>query len=223
MTIRAYLDMDGVLVDFVRGMMAAHGCYRPLSEVRWGLHEVLGVPEEKLWSVCGHDFWAGLGWTEEGPPLLRSVETLFGVGNVTLLTSVGPQPGGPEGKASWVRKHLPDYVDRLIVADGGRHQFTGVLSVGGKHELAAPDAILIDDHEGYVDRFIEHGGHAVLVPRPWNRRKTDTDGAGRFSVARVINELRDRVEALRCPPPPTRPRTGSSVPSAVGTAACVRR
>ena len=37
-----------------------------------------------------------------------------------------------------------------------------------KHLFARPDSLLIDDYSENIERFEAHGGHAILVPRPWN-------------------------------------------------------
>lgn len=169
-----YLDLDGVLVDFVAGALAIHGADIEPGQVRWDFWTQLGMDESAFWAPMGFDFWAGLGWTAEGKELLHGVEAIFGE-KVLLMTS-GLLPGAVEGKATWIRRELPEYTRRFFVG-------------AAKHLTAGPGKVLLDDHDGNTDRFAAHGGRAVLVPRSWNRRRAEAHG-GRFNVPLILEELR---------------------------------
>ena len=34
--------------------------------------------------------------------------------------------------------------------------------------MAAPGVLLIDDSDKNCEKFVQHSGHAILFPRPWN-------------------------------------------------------
>jgi hypothetical protein len=174
-----FLDLDGVLVDFVSGALALHGVTLPRSEVRWNFLTQIGfdgINDPRFWSPMGHDFWANLPWTAEGPLVLLAVERLYGADNVALMTSPCDTPGSVEGKLSWVCRELPAYRRRLFVGPA-------------KHLAAGPGKVLVDDHDANVDKFCAAGGSALLVPRPWNRRRGETDSEGRFCVERFAADL----------------------------------
>lgn len=173
-----YLDMDGVLVDFVGGSLRYHGKHLAPADVRWEFPTQVGFSgtwASEFWDKLGFDFWANLEWTHEGKDLLYAIEEKFG-DNVILMTSPCATAGSVEGKISWINSNLPKYARKFMVGPA-------------KHLTAGPGKLLVDDYEGNTDKFVEHGGRAVLVPRPWNRRIGETDSLGRFNLARLSSEL----------------------------------
>lgn len=176
MTPVCYLDMDGVLVDFVGGALAIHNMNIPHADVRWNFWQQCTETEDEFWSPMGSDFWASLSWTQEGKELLAGVKALFGL-NVVILTAPCAVAGCAEGKLAWVERELPSFRRRIQIG-------------AAKEMLAAPSKVLVDDSDANVDKFALAGGATVLVPRPWNRLKEETSG-GRFHVATIL----DRLEA----------------------------
>ena len=179
-----FIDLDGVLADFVLGAFALHGRAVPYRDVEWGFPAQIGFAganDPAFWSEMGHDFWASLPWTPEGKGLLAIVERHFGE-NVVVMTSPCDTPGGVEGKVAWIKRELPAYARRFFVGPP-------------KHLAAGPGKLLIDDYEGNVEKFAAHGGATLLVPRPWNRRRGETDADGRFDVPALARELADIIAA----------------------------
>jgi hypothetical protein len=173
-----FLDLDGVLVDFVGGAFAHHGKSLPMREVRWDFPKQLGFEDawaESFWAGLGYDFWANLDWTAEGQALLAQLEGLFG-DRIALLTSPAKTSGCAEGKLAWIGRHLPKYARRYFIGPP-------------KELIAGPGKILVDDHEENTRKFAAAGGRAILVPRPWNCRRHETDNEGRFNVARLAGEI----------------------------------
>ncbi len=174
-----YLDMDGVLVDFVGGALAVHGEELPAADVRWGFPGQIGfsgVNDPLFWEKMGFSFWSSLSWTREGQALLHGLERMFGE-NIVVMTSPCDTPGSVEGKVAWIKRELPAYRRRFFVGPP-------------KHLAAGPGKLLVDDHDGNVDKFHAAGGNVVLVPRPWNRRAAESDKDGGFSVAQVLSDVR---------------------------------
>lgn len=174
------LDLDGVLVDFVRGSFAAHGKSVPIKGLHWDYWTQMGITEEEFWAPMGHDFWANLPWTKEGKKFLAYMELVFGAENIVLLTSPADTPGAVEGKVAWIRRELPDYKRRYSV------------SAAPKAKTSCEARILVDDNKDNVQKYRLSGGPAVMIPRPWNPRIAETDDEGHFDVEAVAYEV-DRV------------------------------
>jgi hypothetical protein len=156
-----FLDLDGVLVDFVAGVLKHYGLPADRPVTAWNFdaelaHE-LGLSREDFWQSFGEAFWSELGWTVDGLELLHVIEDCFGHDNVYLLSSPCHTYGCLEGKKRWVNQNLPDYRYRLFLGSA-------------KHAFASSTKVLVDDSDDNVAKFRAVGGHAVLVPRPWNQR-----------------------------------------------------
>lgn len=177
-----YLDMDGVLVDFVSGALALHRSDLPYEEVAWELDKQLGMEPEQFWGPMDRDFWANLSWTPEGKYLLQGIEKRFG-NRVAIATSPGDERC-MLGKLDWLRRELPQYVKRTFFGQD-------------KSLLAGWGRILVDDCDGHVAPFHEQGGQAILFPRPWNRRRHLRSLRSRDLVALVLIDIDRRLEAMR--------------------------
>lgn len=159
-----YLDVDGVLTDFMGAALRLHG--RTTADVyagdpshwRWGVWGMLGLTAEAFWepiTSAGAAFWRDLAWTPEGRDLVDVVEQVFGQPNVYLLTSPSDDPYSLAGKTQWVKQHLPQYARQTIVTPA-------------KHAVAAEGRLLIDDSDDNCAKWAKAGGRAILFPRPWN-------------------------------------------------------
>lgn len=180
---RVFLDMDGVLCDFVGASLCHWRRFHKtlIRDVRWGnIEATYGVSEAAFWLNCDATFWRYLPWTREGKALLDGIEALVGRDNVALLSSPCNTPGCCDGKRDWVRREMPAYASRLLLTSA-------------KHFAASPGALLIDDHDANVAAFVAAGGSAVLVPRPWNAgRQHCNDDAG-FDVATLLRSVEELV------------------------------
>jgi 5'(3')-deoxyribonucleotidase len=161
MKTKVFLDMDGVLVDFVSGACAAHGMPNPYkvdpikSRGEWGIEALLGVSPAMFWKPLGFEFWANLDWMPDGREILKQVEFFVDIENICILTSPCDTPGCIDGKREWIKNNIPEYRKQILV--GAAKQF-----------VAGPGKVLIDDYQNNTDKFIDHGGEAVLIPRIWN-------------------------------------------------------
>lgn len=154
-----FLDLDGVLVDFVGGALKLHGRELPYEQTEWNFQHQLGIPAEEFWPPMGHDFWAGLEWTADGKEILAGLEDIFET--IVILTSPIDTPGAVEGKMAWIRREMPAYTRRFFVGPP-------------KQTIASETKLLIDDHTDNVSLWRAAGGPAVLVPRPWNIAEPST-------------------------------------------------
>jgi len=169
---RIFLDLDDVLNQFTMYALAHVGCnIDPTSfdnfKPEWGfdiikadnaLHPI--GPQFTLtsfWSCFGRNDWANLPKSAEFDLLLDSCERLVGRDNICILTAPILDPDCAAGKIEWIYKHCPKWLHRQYL-------------IGPcKYMCARSDALLIDDSGANVDTFREHGGQAILVPRPWNK------------------------------------------------------
>lgn len=166
-----YLDLDGPLVDFTRGAMAAHGFTLPPLDITWNFYEQVNLSAEAFWKPLGRDFWANLDWTAEGKLLLANLrDAVVSDDRILIVSSPCDTEGCCDGKREWVRRELgPEWVKRLVLTQS-------------KHLLASPTKLLIDDHGDNCSKFTRAGGHAILVPRPWNQAKPLCEPDGTFNV-----------------------------------------
>lgn len=167
-----YLDMDGVLVDFVGGVFRLYELDPNLRrEVKgWdGIPSVLSVysgreiSDAVMWqeiAKAGAAFWEELAWLPWGREVYM---TCAAKAPTVLMTTPSPDPSSAAGKVTWIHRNMPP---------GQRFALAGKTPKGEpgscKHHMAHPGALLIDDGQHNVDQFTAHHGDALLIPAPWN-------------------------------------------------------
>lgn len=153
--------MDGVLVDFAGGVASLFGIDKGVVEANGNeAYKAAGVTRKEFWDridLGGEGWWRSL---KPYPWAKRLVAACERLGDVYVATS--PPTGAisaASGKASWLRRHLPDVYF-------GRRFFIGT----DKWLLAGSgsDRMLVDDDARKHAAFAEAGGRAVLFPQPWN-------------------------------------------------------
>lgn len=157
---KIYLDMDGTISDFVLGIHRA--CKIKFSYAKYpyepGNYYVLADLYEKVDKIMlteiinSTSFWANLPVMKDGMNIYNKIKNH----DVYILTATGDFMC-EIGKKIWVKNNLGLDEDRIIFEKD-------------KFKYATADTLLIDDYDKNVDQFIEAGGRAILVPRPWNKR-----------------------------------------------------
>lgn len=166
-----FLDMDGVIVDFVGGLCAYYALPYPYDDSsaagEYDCFSLLGLGNGAKMRVMNNEhFWRNLQYMPDGKAIFKLVSESSA--SLVLLTDTGGYVYSASGKAGWVERHMPDVPMYMV--------FTSVLSSVGqdtakaKARFAAPDALLIDDSDKNVEAWQQAGGCAILVPRPWNSR-----------------------------------------------------
>lgn len=179
---KCFIDMDGVLDDFAAGYRRKYKIDLPdTAFTEEEFPKAVGKSIQEIDSELDWDFWADLPWMPKGHQIIHLLENSFGKENCYLLTFPSYSIRGPEGKIIWVRRNLPDYSMRLILATV-------------KYVCAGPDAVLFDDKLRNVQEFEnppDHsaGGRGVLVPAPWNQN------AGHYY--NIMEYLKERIEVFR--------------------------
>lgn len=140
-----YLDMDGVLADFIVGYKK-HYIDKNIDK----------VPTEELIadkkSFADVHLYRDLPLFKDAKRLVKYVETLDV--EIKVLTSVGKysSKGNAIDKVIWLKKYFPKYASK----------FHYVTKSADKSNYAAPDALLIDDREKSTKPFKAAGGKVVL-------------------------------------------------------------
>ena len=163
-----YLDMDGVIVDFVSGLHRALGLYYipELYPYKRGQYDMFPAAVlatqgrhtmDSLYRICHTaPFWARMGWDRHGQLLKGIVEKH--ADQVYIASYPMDHPDAWVGKLHWINENMPAYKTKLI------------LMTAHKEILARPDAILVDDRDDNIDKFVAAGGQGYLVPQPWNSK-----------------------------------------------------
>jgi len=167
MRLTIFLDLDGVLADFIGGL----GRYLKFRD-GWEQPTRKGESIAEIFEVAARDvdnvlmryataeFWESLDPLPWARMLVSRLRLNY---SIYLASSAGRPDRGLDsyfsracaGKGSWVSGHFPELRD-------------GLLIVQDKRVLAGPQTVLIDDRESVVAPFREAGGRAVLFPAPWN-------------------------------------------------------
>jgi len=154
---KVFCDIDGVLTDFPAAFNRRYGLTIPREDFNeTDFPMIMGQSPQEIDAGLDQEFWMDLPWMPYGRQFLGLLESLFGAEHICLLSFPSYSPDGPRGKIEWVRRELPQYEMRLILAMDKRF-------------CASPDAILFDDKPRNVTEFREAGGQSILVPAPWNQ------------------------------------------------------
>ena len=166
--IKIFVDLDGVLVNFVGGLHRAlglghdpelypykRGNYNMFPDVvtaTKGRHTM-----DSLLNACrAVAFWENLDWDPRGNRILEIL--CKHTDDIYLASYPMDYYGSWVGKLKWINKYLPTYNSRVI------------LLTAPKHFLAKPNTILIDDCDKNVEEFAAAGGMSYLTPQPWNSK-----------------------------------------------------
>jgi len=155
---KVFLDMDGVLANFFKGVCSAFGKnydYRNLKE--YNFWDSWNITREQVDKVCTVDFWSNLEPMHDAFDIFDAVCNKFPYSkDIYFLTTPMPNTDSWSGKAEWMRRYFSTFEEHLIITQAS------------KSLLAGPDTLLIDDKDENIAEFTAIGGIGILVPRPWN-------------------------------------------------------
>ena len=155
-----FLDMDGVLANFVAGVCEVHNRPDPylLPDYKgiFELYEIWEMSPADFWKPLSKEgFWTNLAKMPDADQIVEVVCRKFGAENVCILTSPSLDSRSVPEKRIWCRRHYPQLASNILFGSA-------------KHFLAGPGRVLIDDRDENICEFCEFGGSGILVPRPWN-------------------------------------------------------
>lgn len=186
---KIFLDMDGVITDFVLPAMKLFDA--GVSEIEypcsceWDILSAINmvrnergltpIGKKHFWDNLIYDFWRNL---KMYPGIMQFIDQLKQYGEVFIATSPTLDSGCVAAKYDWIMGNLPDFRSKLFICTR-------------KELLAGPGAVLIDDRDKNCDAFDKAGGYGILVNRPWNNGGYDPD-----PYKGVLNEV-DRIYRQR--------------------------
>ena len=181
-----YVDMDGVVADFVSAVIALlYGEHAVVPILRgWikGTYDMavaLGQPEDKIWTAVrneGMSFWSELERYSWATALVNQLQDK---GTVIFLSSPSRDSMSAAGKLQWITEHFRE-LNRSYVLTPKNY----------KWRLADEKSILIDDSQDNIDAWMEHGGIGILFPRPWNDAiEPDAAAMADYVVGKVIEAM----------------------------------
>lgn len=109
-----------------------------------------------FWAMLPKDVWYNVPPGVDFRAILDWAKNYVGWENTFIVTSPTLCPHSASGKMQWIQRDLPPVLHRNFAI------------TSQKHLLANANTLLLDDNEENVKRFNAHGGHGVLMPRPWN-------------------------------------------------------
>jgi 5'(3')-deoxyribonucleotidase len=184
--VKIFVDLDDTLVDFTSPALNLLGTSMPefLSKpppTSYGNTYTLGFPQERFFEVLNNlsvEFWATL----ELKPFAREFYNFLTTqGDTYICTSPPKGIAGVAGKMLWLENFLPYGMENKFVF------------IREKHELAAPNRLLIDDSDKQIAAWRKAGGVAVQVPTHSNVLHTSAH-VGLQWVQREVEEALRRMK-----------------------------
>jgi 5'(3')-deoxyribonucleotidase len=162
-----FVDMDGVLTDFVGSVRKAVQWWDKWPE---GEYDICKASGYDIWPYTNNfKFWHQMDRTGEAVELMALLEKH----NYYVCTAPTFEPQCAAGKLAWLRDNWPHcYRKRRYIL------------TPHKHLLARPDYLLIDDSDAQCSEWTRHGGEALLFARPWNSLHADV-----YPMIPVIDRL----------------------------------
>lgn len=139
---RIYLDMDGVLFDFVKNIENTTG----LTINKWSK---LGRKERWDPIIANKKFWSDGPWLAEGKKLFSFVKKY----NPHILSAYVEHAYDPNcipGKKKWAIKNTGISSDKI-----------NLVLRSQKKNFASPNSILIDDYDKNTKEFTASGGKGI--------------------------------------------------------------
>ena len=139
---RIYLDMDGVLFDFVKNIEQTTG----LSINQW-----TNLGRKERWDpiIAKKDFWSKGPWLNEGKKLYNFVKK-YKPHILSAYVEHANDPNCIPGKAKWAMKNTGIPRGRI-----------NLVMRSQKQTYASPASILIDDYEKNTKEFTARGGTGI--------------------------------------------------------------
>ena len=142
---KIYLDMDGVIVDFVE---SANNLFNVKSTNQWNsMKKSHWIKINKI----GEKFWSDMSWTKDGKKLWDYLRKNYQ--KIQILSAHPLDKGESElGKRLWLRRNL-----------GSSYAANAIICLGiDKQTYADINHILIDDSERNIRQWNNRGGIGII-------------------------------------------------------------
>ena len=150
---RIYLDLDGVIVDFVGGCHALFG--KPVNpQTSYDIHSWWDLSPNEFWNriAATSGFWSGLKPYQHAQEFVTLLKTF--TKEIVLVTSPTLDPQCAAEKTEWIQTYFKGNFRNYIITS--------------RKELLEKDGLLIDDSNDKINKFRIYDGRAILFPQPWN-------------------------------------------------------
>ena len=147
---KLFLDLDGVIVDFVSGfekVMEANGYGKVFRQSFWTDNEALC--KEMIKNTPG--FWENLGWTKDGKVLWDYVKRYQ---PCIISTPTFEDPDCIPSKMAWVDRNLPEAGDVHLIRRSHKVLYA-------KDKVSGKPNLLVDDHISTVNEWRQSGCPAI--------------------------------------------------------------
>ena len=154
-----YLDMDGVLANFVSAALEIHNAPKDMKVTEYSLWNLLGIEERVFWrAIDKYVFWGFL------PPYPWYKDLYLALTNMVKHVYIVTDPRSGccchDAKTVWLDKWLD--IDK-----------NNIIFTKHKYLLANEKTVLIDDNVSNCKAFVSAGGKALIFPQEWNCAATD--------------------------------------------------
>lgn len=161
MSKKIYVDLDGVLSDFmgaIKEFYAIHDFTFPNGEWNWvpELCKQRNMSQNDFWENLTHQFWAQMPWTSDGREIINHLASKVGFKNICVLSSPANAISA-YGKMTWIKREVPEL-----------HKLGNFCLNRNKGFIAHHNTILVDDGDHNITLFEKAGGKGLLYPRQWN-------------------------------------------------------
>lgn len=174
-----YFDLDGVIVDFIRGIESRFGVKFPYSKSGSELYEVMDRHYEDVFThlpiLPGADSFLDLYRTNPGRVKFLTAVPKHWTANMYFA--------GRDCKINWLRQYIPDLnelSDIVVVGDKETKQF-----------YANSYSILVDDHYKTIQQWKQKGGIGIAYPSGGLSKDFQL-----MLAEEVIEELKDRYKFI---------------------------
>lgn len=170
-----YLDMDGVIADFIGAVGDLFG--KDVEGLnQWSVEKHLKISSFELWARIdqkGISFWEGLNpypWTEDLISLCYDWAD-----DVYICTSPSRSPTCVAGKMKWIYRHLPSELHRKFFLTPHKH-----------HLARSNHTVLIDDSDRNIEKFNQWGGKGLIFPQGWNNGRTHKENPLEYIQSQLL-------------------------------------
>jgi hypothetical protein len=160
--VQCYVDLDGVLVDMVKGFKALSGGYTPETiRNKFGGDKKAGSKE--FWKLVNgkKDFWINLDPMPDATVLWKFLTDNF-KDPVPVILSAGQGSSILQQKTAWVRKHISPTV-KVMLAPGGAKKSEFIIQPSSQGSNQYVTHVLIDDTQKNLDAWNNESQHRIAI------------------------------------------------------------
>jgi 5'(3')-deoxyribonucleotidase len=159
--VQIYCDMDGVLVDMVKGFQDISGGYKP-ETLKDKFNGDEKIARKEFWKLIGQkkDFWIGLKPMPDAMVLWKYITDNF-KNPVPVVLSAGQGQNVVQQKTDWIHKHLGPGIKVIIAASGGKkpEYIIDPKTTGNEYTTH----VLIDDTQKNIDVWNNSSAHRIAI------------------------------------------------------------